>query len=137
LICCDSSQIFELFRPFKGTNEGTEFKITASSLSQTEGLSYKDMTLTVTVLGLQIDCRRIPFLPGEEIQLPILLSNKGYLQSKVAEFSYRNESAFTSGTATECRIVLVLNIQISTLCHLDVSITAHRGLPPHTKGFKW
>ena len=123
LICCDSSQIFELFHPFNGTNEGTEFKVTTSSVFQTEGLSYKDLTPTVTVLGLQIDCRRIPFLSGEEIQLPTLLSNKGYLQSSVAEFSYRNESAFTSGTATECRIVLILNIHISTSCHLYVSMS--------------
>ena len=126
LICCGSSHIFELFHPFTGTNEGTEFKITASGLSRTDDLSYKHQTLIVTVLRLQIDCRRIPFLSGEEIQLQTLLSNRGYLQSKVAAFSYRNESQFTSVTATECRINLVLNIQISTSCYLYVSMSQYQ-----------
>jgi hypothetical protein len=105
--------------------------MTAPGLSPTEGLSYNDQRLTVTVLWLQIDCRRIPFLSGEKIQLQTLLSNKGYLQSKVAAFSYGNESVFTSGTSTECRIIFVLNIQITTSCHLYVSISVSM----RTEGF--
>jgi environmental stress-induced protein Ves len=99
------------------------------------GLSYNDLTHTVIVLGLQIDCRVILFLSGEEIKLQTLLSNKGYLQRKVAAFSYRNESVFKS--ATDCRIILVLNIQISTSRRLYVSMSqykcAHKASTPYKR----